>query len=176
MDAILADPLSNLPEFQGQTPPIIANLAYRNLSRGSMLRLPTGEQVARTLGIRPLPREVLWSAGSKVAHGIPEELKDFATKRAKVFQDHTCAFKGKAPLWYYVLREAEYFGVDRDPRDAERVRGGQHLGPVGSHIVAETFLGLLWFDSASFLRRLPGFAPHPCCPLIRSRACYSATY
>jgi hypothetical protein len=159
MDAILVDPLSNLPEFQGQTPLIAANLAYRNLTRGSMLRLPTGEQVAERLGIEPLPQKVLWSAGSKVAHGVPEKLQDFATKRAKVFRDHTRVFEGKTPLWYYVLREAEYFGVDRDPHDEERALGGQHLGPVGSHIVAETFFGLLWFDSASFLRRLPAFAP-----------------
>ena len=159
MDAILVDPLSNLLEFQGQTPQIVANLAYRNLSRGSMLRLPTGEQVAETLGIEPLRQEVLWSAGSQVASGVPEALKDFATKRAKVFRDHTRTFEGKTPLWYYVLREAEYFGVDRDPHDAERALGGQHLGPVGSHIVAETFLGLLWFDSTSFLRRRPAFAP-----------------
>jgi hypothetical protein len=39
MDAILVDPLSKLPEFQGQTPPIFANLAFRNLSRGRSTRL-----------------------------------------------------------------------------------------------------------------------------------------
>jgi hypothetical protein len=159
MDAILVSPLSNLPEFQGQTPPIVANLAFRNLSRGSMLRLPTGEQVADALGIEPLPQDVLWSAGSRVAKGVPEELKDFATKRTEVFKGYTSIFEGKTPLWYYVLREAEYFGVDRDLHDPKRTLGGQHLGPVGSHIVAETFLSLLWFDDASFLRRLPAFTP-----------------
>jgi hypothetical protein len=159
MDAILVHPLHNLPEFHGKKPPIVANLAYRNLLRGSTLRLPTGEQVARALGLRSLPRDVLWSAGSKVANGVPEELKEFATKRERVFKDHLHAFRGKTPLWYYVLREAEYCGVDRDPDDKERAMGGQHLGPVGSHIVAETFLGLLWSDCTSFLHRLPAFAP-----------------
>ena len=115
--------------------------------------------MAETRGIESLPQEVLWSAGSKVANGVPEELQDFATKRAKVFRDYARVFEGKTPLWYYVLREAEYFGVDREPHDEERPLGGQHLGPVGSHIVAETFLGLLWFDDASFLRRLPAFTP-----------------
>jgi hypothetical protein len=32
--------------------------------------------------------------------------------------------------------------------------GGQHLGPVGSRIVAETLIGLLWLDSSSFLHDL----------------------
>lgn len=159
MDAILVDPLSKLPEFQGQTPSIDANLAFRNLKRGSKLQLPTGEQVAKALEIESLPRDVLWSAGSKVADGIPEELQDFAAKRDKVFRDHTRAFEGQTPLWYYILREAEYFGVDRHPGDVKRTLGGQHLGPVGSRIVAETFLGLLWFDEASFLRCRPEFAP-----------------
>jgi hypothetical protein len=159
MDAILVHPLSQLPEFQGQTLPRVANLAYRNLSRGSMLRLPTGEQVAVALGIEPLPQEVLWSAGSRVAPGVPEALQGFATQRAQVLQHYTHVFAGKTPLWYYVLREAEYCGVDRDPYDPERALGGQHLGPVGSHLVAETFFGLLWFDSTSFLRRLPAFTP-----------------
>jgi hypothetical protein len=165
MDAILVDPLSKLPEFQGQTSPSDANLAFRNLSRGNMLRLPTGEQVAEALGIKPLAREVLWSAGSRIAQGGPEELEAFATKRAKVFETHVRVFEEKTPLWYYILREAEYFGVDRDPCDEQRALGGQHLGPVGSHIVAETFLGLLWYDNTSFLKRMPAFAPIlPCDP------------
>ncbi len=37
----------------------------------------------------------------------------------------------KTPLWYYVLKEAEVFG------------NGQHLGPLGSRIVAETLCGLV---------------------------------
>ena len=116
MDAILVDPLSKLPEFQGQTPPIVANLAFRNLSRGSMLRLPTGEQVAETLGIKPLPREVLWSAGSKVVNGVPEELQDFATKRAKVFRGpHPCIRREDATV---VLCAAGSGIFRRRPRSA----------------------------------------------------------
>ena len=37
--------------------------------------------------------------------------------------------------------------------------GGQHLGPVGSRIVAETLIGLLWLDPTSFLHSSRGFRP-----------------
>lgn len=39
--------------------------------------------------------------------------------------------------------------------------GGQHLGPVGSRIVAETLIGLLWYDANSFLHDTRGFKPMP---------------
>ena len=37
--------------------------------------------------------------------------------------------------------------------------GGQHLGPVGSRIVAETLIGLLWTDKTSVLHSTRGFRP-----------------
>ena len=39
--------------------------------------------------------------------------------------------------------------------------GGQHLGPIGSRIVAETLIGLLWLDPTSFLHSSRGFRPLP---------------
>jgi Animal haem peroxidase len=47
-------------------------------------------------------------------------------------------FHAKTPLWYYILKEAE---LDRDNR----------LGPVGSRIVAETFVGLIRASRISIL-------------------------
>ena len=47
-------------------------------------------------------------------------------------------WQGKAPLWFYVLKEAEL------------VHGGRRLGPVGGRIVAETILGLLELDAMRF--------------------------
>jgi hypothetical protein len=45
------------------------------------------------------------------------------------------------PLWFYILREAQ-------------VReNGKRLGPVGSRIVAEVFIGLLEGDRLSYLRQ-----------------------
>ena len=43
------------------------------------------------------------------------------------------------PLWYYILKEAEVF------------ESGRRLGPVGSRIVGEVFIGLLKADKDSYL-------------------------
>jgi hypothetical protein len=51
------------------------------------------------------------------------------------------------PLWYYVLAEA------REHTD------GEHLGPVGSTIVAEVLVGLVASDTSSFLTVQPGWEP-----------------
>jgi hypothetical protein len=54
---------------------------------------------------------------------------------------------GEAPLWYYLLREAE---VDFE---------GRRLGPTGATIVAEVLVGLLAADPSSYLRTAPGWTP-----------------
>lgn len=191
IDAQLVEPLAKLPEFreEGSTPStsFLRNLAYRNLVRGVVnLRLPSGEQAARILGINALPPEVLWSAGSRTIYRPDDaggwtrfntdelatllgeedadELAETHARRQAVFNDWVVAdgrLKGATPLWYYVLREAEFYGDSRKAEGPTAAFGGQHLGPVGSRIVGETFVGLLWNDEASFLRRFPGFRPHP---------------
>ena len=173
IDALLVSPLADLPEFfkESSTPEekasLVGHLAFRNLLRGQMLGLPSGQKVAEMLGIIPLTDEVLWSAGSRMLN--PDTLgddkadwedttKNRASVREKWVNDkgplaHNC------PLWYYILREAEYYGVEKDTKDERIGMGGQHLGPVGSRIVAETLIGLLWYDKSSFLHDLRGFRP-----------------
>jgi hypothetical protein len=56
-------------------------------------------------------------------------------------------FDGPAPLWYYVLKEAEV------------QHNGRHLGDVGGRIVAEVILGLIHFDSQSWLSTNPSWTP-----------------
>ena len=56
-------------------------------------------------------------------------------------------FGTSTPLWYYVLAEAK------------AVNNGEHLGPVGGGIVAETLIGLLRVDPTSYLRIHRGFQP-----------------
>jgi len=173
IDANLVDPLGDLPEFRANGSPFI-NLAYRNLARGSNnLRLPSGEQVAHSLGIVPLTPEILWGVGSKPLldktldeSKFPQDKKDDLTevrdRRAPILANWAGPGKplnGNTPLWYYVLREAEYYGFDRAAEGLTSCFGGQHLGPVGSRIVAETFIGLLWRNSQSYLRRWPAFTP-----------------
>ncbi|GAA3729375.1 peroxidase family protein [Salinactinospora qingdaonensis] len=108
IDRFLAPPLLDLPPDQAKG---ISNLAKRNLLRGARLGLPSGQDVARTLGVRPL-----------VADDLPDP----------------------APLWYYILREAE-------PKS--------RLGPVGGRIVAEVFAGLLHDDPSSYLCNAPAWRP-----------------
>lgn len=154
IDATLASPLGDLPS-EGPKPPE-TNLAFRNLLRGQSLGLPSGEAVAVAMGAEPVPTDRIWSAGSRLA--APNALPETLPKRAEA----GAAFaEGETPLWYYILREAEYFGVEHKPDDSHIACGGQHLGPVGSRIVAETFIGLLWLDKGSFLHALPAFRPHP---------------
>jgi hypothetical protein len=57
-------------------------------------------------------------------------------------------FVKQTPLWFYVLREAEIQG------------GGNHLGQVGSRVVAETIVGLLQGDPTSYLNADTPW--HPC--------------
>jgi hypothetical protein len=62
---------------------------------------------------------------------------------------------GQAPLWFYILKEAEL------------QHNGQHLGTVGGRIVAEVILGLLERDKSSYLHpsNNKGFRPQP--PIAR---------
>jgi Animal haem peroxidase len=124
IDTRLSTPLGTLP---GQ--PDMANLAERNLVRGLRLGLPSGQNVARAMGIQPLSDSDL-GLGER---GAPD-------------------FDGDAPLWFYVLREAELLASSR------------HLGPVGGRIVAEVFIGLLMGDPLSWLNIEPDWQP----PLARN--------
>ncbi len=56
-------------------------------------------------------------------------------------------FDVRSPLWYYILKEAEVVG------------DGEKLGPVGSTIVAETFVGLLLADESSYLSKNRSWQP-----------------
>jgi hypothetical protein len=128
LDPLLAPALHALPGFGAGAQ---ANLAFRNLKRGVVLELPSGQDVAKfmakKIAIAPLtPQEIATGPDGQVAkqHGF-----DTAT-----------------PLWYYILKEAQ-------------VRGnGERLGPVGSRIVAEVFVGLLEGDKDSFLNE-PNWKP-----------------
>src|SRR5262249_30203514 len=61
-------------------------------------------------------------------------------------------FAGNAPLWFYILSEAQLqFQNNQTP-----IR----LGPVGGRIVGEVFIGLLLQDKYFYLAQSPGFTPH----------------
>jgi Animal haem peroxidase len=107
----------------GAEPAGSAILAKRNIQRARGYGLPSGQAVAARLRIPVLTNQQIIAA-------IP---------RLAVLNDP--AYKGETPLWLYILAEAQI------------VRNGATLGPVGSRIVAEVFGGLLASDVRSYYRR-----------------------
>lgn len=92
--------------------PTHQSIVARNLLRGYACGLPTGEDVARFIKVdEPLTEEQI---------GIDTPL-----------------LKGRTPLWYYILKEAEH-------NDGK-------LGPVASFIIAETLVGLIKASPYSIL-------------------------
>ncbi len=123
IDTKISTVLLQLPTgvVSAETPVHLRSLAVRNLQRGLALQLPSGQRVAELLGITPLAAEDLWA---NVPNGT-----------------------GEAPLWFYILREAEVHA------------GGQRLAGVGAEIVGRVFQALLASDTKSFLSLSPAWTP-----------------
>ena len=140
IDSSLVDPLGTLPPAVVSSGP--KSLAERNLLRGLSMGLPSGQAVAATLGIDPIPDKQL-----RVGKATKED-----ANANPLLTDISPAFRNNAPLWYYILAEAQqqFDGNDETPI---------HMGPVGGHIVGEVFVGLMMADSHSFLRQNPLFRP-----------------
>ena len=104
---------------------ILKRLARRNLLRGYLLSIPTGQSVAEAMDVALLSEDEL-------RQGNSIELNDVLGNNG---------FLARTPLWYYVLKEAE-------------VRAnGNSLGELGSRIVCETIIGQLFNDPDSYLQR-----------------------
>jgi hypothetical protein len=98
------------------------SLATRNLQRNLSMKVPSGQRVARAMDVDVLSTDDL------------DDLKPFHLER-------------RAPLWFYVLREADL------------IEDGQRLGPVGGRIVGEVIYGLIHGDRDSYLRQNPRWTP-----------------
>ena len=81
IDTKLAIPMHNLPPEILASMPTMRDLAERNLMRGSQLGLPSGQDVARAMGLIPLSNAALGLTGAGWREG--------------------------APLWFYLLKESE---------------------------------------------------------------------
>jgi hypothetical protein len=116
LDPFLVPQLHDLPGGGGSLP-------FRNLRRGVMLGLPSGQDVAAAMKIPSAltPDEIASGPDGQAAkqHGLHED----------------------TPLWYYILKEAQVR------------KSGERLGPVGARIVAEVFVGLVHGDHTSYLWR-----------------------
>src|SRR5439155_1658736 len=125
IDSSLVDPLGSLPP---QVASQVSSLAERNLLRGLRMGLPSGQDVARRMGVPVIPDDRL-----RVGKATEE---DAAANIHLV--DISPKFRNKAPLWYYILAEAQQAFVNNQTP----IR----LGPVGGRIIGEVFVGLLLGD------------------------------
>jgi hypothetical protein len=148
LDNSLVFPLSLLPFPDAGTGP--TSLAKRNLLRSMQLGLPSGQDVARAMGVRPLRDDQILIGK---ASGEPEDTVALATVAP--------SFAHNAPLWTYVLAEstASAFNVHDGHIDGQQI-APMRLGPVGGRIVAEIFVGLMVVDRSSVLYD-PFFRPDP---------------
>jgi Animal haem peroxidase len=146
IDTSLASPLRRLPADIAADPSM---LALRNLERGNIFGLPSGQDVARALGVDPIPDDKLMIG--KAAAGA----------RRRPLADIAPGFAGKAPLWTYVLSEAQVTSWDKADPDIPRDHVPIKLGPVGSGIIADVFAALLIGDRTSYLYADRPFRPIP---------------
>ena len=143
VDTLVADPLKFLPatvfgerEQDVDFDAPARNLAFRNLVRGSMLKLVSGQQMVERLtslgvSVTPLTRnQILGGSGGARLGALTETEKESLATRT--------------PLWFYLLREAE--------------TGNGKLRGVGARIVAETFHRAMEGSGFSLLRE-PDFRP-----------------
>jgi hypothetical protein len=152
IDTSLVNPLGVLPASIAVDPSI---LALRNLERGWRMRLPSGQDVARAMGLQPLPDDKI------VIGKFTGDPADIVAKSIAIVGDGT-SFVGNCPLWTYVLAETiptKKFTVKiKDNMVVDNIETRQ-LGPVGGRIVAETFVGLLLADSSSYVSLNPLWEP-----------------
>jgi hypothetical protein len=125
IDTKLSIPLATLPGSAVPPPDPTRHLAVRNTLRGKHVGLPSGQQVARAMRVNVL-------------------------SNAQLGLSNDPGWGGEAPLWFYILKEAEL-----PPYKAER------LGPVGGRIMAETLVGLLQRDPNSYLYLDAAWKPAP---------------
>jgi hypothetical protein len=102
----------------------------RNMLRGLIFSIPSGQEVATVFKNTDLPVKV--HSNAELGLDKPE----------------LSGLRGQAPLFYYILKESEL-----------GARPGQHIGPVGSRIVAEVFYGLLSGIAGNYLTDQPDWMP-----------------
>ncbi len=147
IDTSIVDPLRHLPPSVAPTSP--HSLALRNLERGWRLRLPSGQDVARAMGVEPLAdRDILIGKFT----GDPADI-------VGSIDAIDAAFAGNCPLWTYVLAETRAVDVTLKTTGKTQKIETRNLGPVGGRIVAETIVGLLAYDSQSYVSQNPLWKP-----------------
>ena len=147
IDTSLVNPLANLPAPVAANP---SSLPQRNLLRAWRLGLPSGQNVARAMHVKPLKDEQIM-LGKATETADPDAKNIVAVSKI---------FANNCPLWTYILAEA---ALNKEPVKIpvkENITiNTPRLGPVGGRIVAEVFLGLMFGDSNSLLNLDPNWKP-----------------
>jgi hypothetical protein len=158
IDTEIGHPLGQLPQNVAKAQPLFGadereaqSLPVRNLLRSRALGLPSGQAVARAMGIPPLTGRDDDGQEARERELLGDKL-DETTRRA---------LEGNWPLWFYVLKEAEVLVTEVRTNSAgeEEDVTGAHLGAVGGRIVAEVLIGLLSGDPLSYLSVDPLWKP-----------------
>lgn len=150
LDTSLVNPLLALPPRIGGTG-AFRSLAKRNLKRGYNFSLPSGQDIAKALGVTSGPPLRFGDRGSM--------FKDMPNMPAAA----AAALEAKTPLWLYVLAEAQAMLAQADgtfkmkaDENGDMVidkdsNEGTQLGPVGGRIIMEVFFARLEDDEDSYL-------------------------
>jgi Animal haem peroxidase len=112
-------------------------------SRGPAPGLPADG--VQSLASRNLMRHVNFGIPSGQAIARKMRLPVLTPAQLEVLTPY--GMEKSTPLWYYILKEAEI------------MEKGLRLGPVGSRIVGEVFVGLLKADETSYLASRPNWTP-----------------
>jgi Animal haem peroxidase len=152
IDTSVVTPLSVLPASVASDPP--PSLPQRNLIRSFELGLPTGQDVARAMHQPVLADKDILIGKAVDAPGPGDVLGSIDSIKGLE------PFKGKCPLWTYILAEGfQNQEPVRLPVTEDTTITTPRLGPVGGRIVAEVFLGLMFGDSNSLLNLDPNWQP-----------------
>jgi len=153
IDTSLVDPLKSLPASVASDPP--PSLAFRNLKRGNDLRLPSAQNVARTMADRGVDVDVLDDEKIIIGKAVIDKDVDGWQGGLEILKIDP-SFEKNCPLWTYVLAEAMYNAVKVEPPVAENAGGSgavkiptPQLGPLGGRIVAEVIVSLMFADQQS---------------------------
>lgn len=156
IDTSLVNPLLAMPPRIGGTNLPFNSLAARNLKRGYNFSLPSGQDIAKALGIAKHPP--LQFGEQLLAF---KDIPGISPTDAKALQDST-------PLWLYVLAEGQACLAKSDGTFAKKTNeegqlvidkdsdAGTQLGPVGGRIVMEVFFARLDDDEDSYFNAKPG--------------------
>jgi Animal haem peroxidase len=134
-DAKITMPVFDLPFIDRERDPP-RSLAERNMLRGAIFSLPSGQEIAQQMK----------------DHGVTLTVYDNAALGIEAAV--SAGLQNQAPLFFYILKESELAASN-----------SIHLGPVGGRLVAEVFIGLLsgvrgnyLHDQAAWTPQLPSAA------------------